>query len=90
MYCTGYYQTHHHVHWTDFDWVDSVNKLLDLVKGGPMGGDMSTAAPNQLQKQTGQKMAEEVREISCDCKFLHVYWIHSLVFYGWKKKNFFF
>lgn len=42
------YQAHHHVHWADFDRVDAVNKLLDLVKGGPVGGVMSTTAADQL------------------------------------------
>lgn len=43
------YQAHHHVHWADFDRVDSLNKLLDLVKGGPMGVVMSTTATDQLR-----------------------------------------
>lgn len=44
-----FYQVHHHVHRADFDRVDSLNKLLDLVKGGPMGGVMSTTATDQLR-----------------------------------------
>lgn len=45
---TGLYQAHHHVHWADFGRVDPVNKLLDLVKGGPMGRVVSAAAADQL------------------------------------------
>lgn len=42
------HQAHHHVHRADFDRVDSVDKLLDLVKGGPVGGAVSAAAADEL------------------------------------------
>ena len=66
MHCSGSYQTHHHVHWADFDRVDSVNKLLDLVEGGSMGGVMSPTAPNQLHRQMGPEVEAEGREVSCE------------------------
>ncbi len=41
-------QLHHHVYRTDFVWIDSVDKLANLLKGGPVGGVISTASANQL------------------------------------------
>lgn len=55
FYCEGssflcFYQVHHHVHRADFNGVDPVDKLLNLLKGGPVGGVMGAAPANQLQR----------------------------------------
>ncbi len=71
------YQVHHHVHRADFDRVDSVNELLDLLKGGTVGGVLRATSPDQLRKDKWDKRQQKrgVREISCD---LHQSgeWIH--------------
>jgi len=56
-----YYQVHHHVHWADFYGVDAVNKLVDLLKGGSVGGVMRAASPNQLPKNGGINMVISIQ-----------------------------
>lgn len=56
--CLLCYQVHHHVHRAAFDGVDAVNELLDLVKGGSVGGVIRATSTNQLQTQTGGRFMD--------------------------------
>src|SRR4029434_290693 len=42
------YQVHHHVHVAEFVGVDAVNKLLDLLKGGPLNWVVSSAPTENI------------------------------------------